>query len=154
MNKKIIIGAIILLGLIFPFIPTLTSIEIFLLIPFAIVFVLTFMYFVVAWLKKKDNRHQALFVFLILPIFISSQILSVLTVNKLQRIRSDRIVKELYDLKAKNGSFPESYVTAVGIEYQKSTERDSFELSYSRGFMMTEKFDSDTKEWNSNGWND
>lgn len=154
-NKKITLLIIILLGIIIPFIPYLTVIQMFfLLIPFAIVFVISLIYLIVSVLNKNLNTQKALFVFSILPIFIISQILSGFTVDKVQRLRSNRIISEIKTLKSETGNLPEKYDLIAGIEYIKINGEENFVIKYSRGFMVTEKYESKYNHWKSYGWND
>ena len=146
---------IILIGLVVPFIPALTVIEMFfLLIPFAIIFIVTLIYLIVGLLNKKLNNRKAIFVFSILPIFIISQLVSGFVVDKIQRLRSSRIISEIEQIKTETGTFPEKYDATAGIEYIRMKNKDSFVIKYSRGFMVTEKYDSENNNWRSYGWND
>ena len=154
-NKKITILIITLLGIIIPFIPYLTIIEMFfLLIPFAIFFAVTLIYLIISLLNKNLNTQKALFVFSILPIFVLSQLLSGFTVDKIQRIRSNRIISEIEKLKSETGNLPEKYDLIAGIEYIKINDEENFVIKYSRGFMVTEKYESKYNNWKSYGWND
>jgi hypothetical protein len=154
-NRRIILLSIVLIGIIVPFVPSLTVIEMFfLLIPFIIIFVVTLTYLIMSLLNKKRNTGKALFIFLILPIFILSQIISGFTVDKIQRLRSNRVISELEKIKSKNEILPEKYELIAGIEYIKMKDNEHFTIKYSRGFMVTEKYDSKNKNWRSYGWND
>ncbi|MFC5271666.1 hypothetical protein [Adhaeribacter terreus] len=146
-NKRLILILVILIGLIVPFIPSLVVIEMFfLLIPFAILFIATTIYLVVALLNKNFSKDKALFIFSILPIFISSQFMVGFTVDKVQKIRSESIIKEIEEIRNKTGKLPEHYSSVRGIDYQKLRENNNFIVSYSRGFMVTEKYESESKE--------
>lgn len=154
-NKKIAILIVVLLGIIIPFFPYLTVIEMFfLLIPFAIFFAVTLIYLIISLLNKNLNTQKSLFVFSILPIFVSSQLLSSFTVDKIQRIRSNRIITEIEKLKSETGNLPENYALNAGIEYIKINGEENFIIKYSRGFMVTEKYESKYNHWRSYGWND
>lgn len=154
-NNKISLFIIILIGFIVPFIPALTVIEMFfLLIPFAVIFVLTAIFLIISLLNKKLNTQKALFLFSILPIFIISQLISCFSVDKIQRVRSNRIITEIEKLKSKTGILPEKYDLIAGIEYIKMQDNEHFIIKYSSGFMVTEKYYSDNKNWRSYGWND
>jgi hypothetical protein len=154
-NKKIAILIVVLLGIIIPFFPYLTVIEMFfLIIPFAIFFAVTLIYLIISLLNKNLNTQKALFVFSILPIFVLSQLLSSFTVDKIQRIRSNRIITEIEKLKSETGNLPENYALNAGIEYIKINGEENFVIKYSRGFMVTEKYESKYKHWRSYGWND
>ena len=146
---------IILIGIIVPFIPSLTVIEMFfLVIPFAIIFLVTLTYLIMSLLNKNLNIRKALFVFSILPTFIISQIASGFTVDKIQRLRSNRIITEIEKLRSETGILPEKYDVVAGIEYIKMKDNAHYVIKYSRGFMVTEKYDSENKNWRSYGWND
>jgi len=126
----------------------------FLLIPFSIIFVVTLIYLIVSLLNKKLNNRKEIFIFSILPIFIISQLISGFTVEKIQRLRSNHIISEIEKIKTETGIFPEKYDLVMGIEYIRMKNKDSFVIKYSRGFMVTEKYDSKNKNWKSYGWND
>jgi predicted PurR-regulated permease PerM len=154
-NKKIILISVLLFGLIAPFIPSLTVLEMFfLLIPFAIVFAVTLIYLIVSLLNKQINSRKALFAFSILPTFLLAQLLAVFSVDKIQRFRSNKIITDLEKIKNETGSFPEQYELTVGIKYTRLKNEEHFKLEYSRGFMVTEKYYSDIGNWKSYGWND
>lgn len=154
-NKKITILIIVLLGIIIPFISYLTVIEMFfLLIPFAVFFVVTLICLIISLLNKNLNSKKALFIFSILPIFVLSQVLSGFTVDKIQRIRSNRIISEIEKLKSETGNLPENYDLFAGIEYIKINGEENFVIKYSRGFLITEKYESKYNLWRSYGWND
>ena len=155
MNWKIILFGTFIVGLILSFIPAFTVIELFLLlIPFSIIFIVTVIYLIVSLFYNKQNGRKALFIFSIIPIFILSQLVSEFTVDKIQRVRSEIIIKEIQKIKTETGNYPEQYDILLGIEYRKLDNKNTFEISYSRGFMVTEKFDSEKNNWNSYGWND
>lgn len=155
MKKKIILFIVFTIGLIIPFIPALTVIEMFfLLIPFAIIFVATLIYLVVSIFSSTINSHNALYIFSILPVLLLSQLVSGFTVDKIQRARSELVIQNIQQIKSKTGNYPEKYNVPVGIEYHKSINDTNFVISYSRGFMVIEKFNSDNGKWISYGWND
>ena len=154
-NKKIFLISILLFGLVVPFIPSLTVIEMFfLLIPFAVVFAVTLIYLIVSLLNKQMDTQKALFAFSILPTFILAQLLAGFSVDKIQRFRSNQIIAELVQIKNETGSFPEQYELTAGIKYTRLKNEEHFKLEYSRGFMVTEKYYSDIENWKSYGWND
>jgi len=157
MNRNQILFLIIvfLLGLVVPFIPALTVIEMFfLLIPFAVVLFVTLIYFIVSLLNKAMDSRKAMFAFLILPTFILAQLLAGFSVDKIQRFRSKRIIVELEQIKIKTGNFPEEFDLIAGIKYTRLKNKNDFLIEYSRGFMVTEKYYSDNGTWKSYGWND
>jgi hypothetical protein len=154
-NKKIILLIVLLFGIIVPFIPSVTVIEVFfLLIPFAIIFVVTFIYLIVCLLNEKMNSSKAIYAFSILPIFIASQLISGFSVDKIQRLRSNQIIAELEQIKLRTGVLPEKHDLVAGIEYIRMKDNKHFVITYSRGFMVTEKYDSEIMTWESYGWND
>jgi hypothetical protein len=154
-NKTIFLTSVLLIGLVVPFIPYLTVIEMFfLLIPFAIVFVVTLIYLVASLLNKQMDSRKALFAFSILPTFILAQLLSGFSVDKIQRFRSTRIIADLEQIKNETGVLPEQYELIAGINYTRLNDEGHFSLEYSRGFMVTEKYYSSNGNWKSYGWND
>ncbi|MEQ8242103.1 hypothetical protein [Fulvivirga sp.] len=153
-NKKIFLISIMLIGLVVPFISALTVIEMFfLLIPFALVFTATLIYLIVSLLNKQMDSLKALFAFSILPTFIVAQLLAGFSVDKIQRFRSNQIIKEIEQIKNETGVLPEKYDLIAGIKYSRLND-EHFKLEYSRGFMVTEKYYSDNGNWKSYGWND
>ena len=154
-NNKIVIFLIIIIGFVVPFIPSLTVIEMFfLLIPFAVIYLLTLIYLIISLLNKNLNTQNSLFLFSILPIFIISQLTSCFIVDKIQRLRSNYIITEIEKLKSETGILPEKYDLIAGIEYIKMKDIEHFVIKYSSGFMVTEKYNSENKNWRSYGWND
>ena len=115
---------------------------------------MTLVYLTISLLNKNINTRRALFIFSILPVFIVSQLLSGFTVNKIQRVRSNRIISELEKIKFEKGIFPKKYDLIAGIKYIKMKDNEHFVIKYSRGFMVTEKYSSEKKNWRSYGWND
>ena len=118
------------------------------------VFAVTLIYLIASLLNKKMNSRKAFFAFSILPTFILAQLLAVITVDKIQRFRSNQIIKELEHIKQETGFLPEQYELHAGIKYTRLNYQDHFKLEYSRGFMVTEKYYSDNGNWKSYGWND
>lgn len=154
-NKKIFLISVLLFGLIIPFIPSLIVIEMFfLLIPFAIIFVVTLIYLIVSLLNKQIDSEKSLLVFLILPTFILAQLLAGISVDKIQRLRSNQIISNLEQIKLETGNLPEQFETITGIKYTRLKEEEHFKLEYTRGFMVTEKYYSENRNWKSYGWND
>ncbi len=155
LNKKVILLIIGIIGLIVPFVPYLTILEMFFfIIPFAIIFITTLIYLTISFLNKNLNSRKAIFVFSILPTFIFSQLLSGFTVDKIQRFRSKKVIEEVEEHRAKTGELPDYIKTQFGIEYNRMNDKKNFLISYSRGFMVTEKYQSKYKHWRSCGWND
>jgi hypothetical protein len=148
----LLIGA---LGMVVPFVDYLVIVEFFyLLIPFAILFLASFLCVLICLHLKIKRLKKVLFAFSLLPIFILSQIASVLMVNKVQRFRSECIIKEIVYIQKITGKLPDTYAANGGIEYRRGRSRDNFKLIYSRGFMVREIYEHDSKTWKSYGWND
>ena len=120
-NRKISLLIIVLVGCIVPFISTLVIVELFfLVIPFTIVFILTLMLLITSLFSKSFNFRTTLFAFSILPIFIFSQLVSSFMVDKIQRIRSNQIIKAIEKYQSENGVLPKKYDVKAGIEYVKT----------------------------------
>jgi len=154
-NRKIVLFIIGSIGLIVPFIPYFVIFEFFfLLIPYFIIFIGTLTYLLISLFNKQFNTKTAIFIFLIVPVFIISQLASGQLVDKIQRLRSNKIIFQVESIKTKTGHYPEEYNLIAGIEYYKTNKEESFVLKYSRGFMITEKYFSKYNHWGSYGWND
>ena len=150
-RKKLLI-AIFIIGIIIPFIPIVAFAEVFFgIIPFSIIIVFGLTLTIIAIIQKRDLR-SALFILLIVPFFVITQILSGYVVNKIQRFRSENMIAEIERLKMDRGFYPENYNAKFGIEYSKDS--NDYKLEYSRGFLVTEKFNSRDRTWKSYGWND
>lgn len=148
-KQKIVLFTIFLIGMVIPFVPELAIIEVFfLIIPFGIAFIITLIILILSLLEKKQNRGGAIFMFLIIPVFVLSQFFSGFVVDKLQRIRCESVINEIE--KNNIGSLPENYDLSFGIEYKKLKDR-VFQLKYSRGFLVTEVYNSENKSWTSYG---
>ena len=158
MNKKLtffqgIYLIIIILGIIIPFIDSAVVVEMFLLIiPFGIILFFSLIIFIINLIKYKKQilKQTSTKLIFIIPLFLFTQITSGFLVNKIQDFRSERIINLL---EKKNENYPDSFNTSFGIEYKK-INANQFELKYSRGFMVDEKYDSKNKLWKSYGWND
>ncbi|MFT5617735.1 MAG: hypothetical protein ACI85I_000960 [Arenicella sp.] len=154
-KKKAIFFIVGLIGITTPFIPYFVIIEMFyLLIPFAIITIIAFVYLAISLFRKDLGSKKALFMFSIIPFFALSQIASGFTVDKVQRLRSNRIIAELEKTNSETGVLPEKHDLIAGIEYIKMKNSKSFVIQYSRGFMVMEKYDSEYKHWRGYGWND
>jgi hypothetical protein len=152
-NKKIALFIIILIGIFVPFIDSILIFEMFfLLIPFAIIFVLTLIYLIVSLINKKLNPRKALFVFSILPIFVISQLTSDFVFDRIQRFRIKRAIVELEKSKNNNGEFPKNIDLKMGVEY--TAGENGYAFKYSRGFLETVRYNSTDKEFVVYGWND
>ena len=101
--------------------------------------------------KKEILKQTSTKLTLIIPLFLLAQITAGSLVDKIQSFRSERIIKSLEKNKER---YPDFYYTNFGIEYKKARDENHFELKYSRGFMVDEKYDSKIKKWKSYGWND
>jgi hypothetical protein len=154
-NKRSLILLIVFIaGTITPFIPPFVAVEMFfLLMPFGLIFLFTLIHLINS-LIIKSNFRKAIFIFSLLPIFISSQLLSGASVGKAQRFRSKYFIADLERINNEKGDFPTEFEPSWGITYRKVKNERAFLLEYSRGFMVTEKYDSRLTEWRNNGWND
>lgn len=153
--QKIILLIIFEIGVISPFFPNFVILEVFyLLIPFGIIFLITLIYLTFSFLNEYLSFRNGLFIFSIIPLFLLSQITSVIFVDRIQRIRSNRIISEIENIKIKTGFYPENHYLTTGIKYYKVEGEESFVIEYSRGFMVTEKYRSKNNHWRSYGWND
>ncbi len=154
-NRKFFLLLIIIVGFSVPFIPILTILEMFfLLIPFGIIMLGTLIYLLISVFNKNINKRKAIFVFSILPVFLLSQYLSGITVDKIQKYRSMQLINELKTFKNKNGKLPYHVNTPIGIEYIKMNDQRNFEITYEKGFMATEKYYSQNNKWKSIGFRD
>ena len=154
-NKKIVLVVVFLWGLISPFIPSFIVIEFFLLmIPLGLIFLGTLAYLIICLLSPRMDTRKAAFAFAIVPVFLLSQLFSGFAVDQIQRFRSRAVVAEIAKVKTQKGAYPESHPISLGITYSKLTNDRGFLLEYSRGFMVTERFDSELNKWESRGWND
>ncbi len=153
-RKRIFRGAIIatciLSGAVIPFIDYLVVIELFfLLIPLVLSLFISLAYLFGGLIFKRQSDKKALFLSSLIPIFIASQVLSVYTVDIVQRSRSERIIKEI----ELNQSLPSNRET-LGIVIMSTGQSNAFQITYSRGFMIREIYSSSSRSWESIGWND
>lgn len=154
-NKKYILLAFLLFGFILPYIDFLTIIEMFfLLIPFAIITGASFIYWIVTLFNQKLNSSKSFYFFSIIPLFVLTQLFSVFSVDRIQLMRSKKVIKSVEKKIKVDGIIPDTFDTRFGIEYKKSERDNMYEIIYSRGFMVTERYNSNTKKWRSYGWND
>jgi ABC-type multidrug transport system permease subunit len=148
--------SIFLIGIVIPFIPALHMFEIFILsMPILICFSMCLLLLPVALISKnkKGIKFLSLFLSLIL-LFISSQLLSGYTVEKYQKYRCNKLIKELDTFKNTNDYYPENLKKSIiGIEYSL-LEKDEYELAFECGFFVTEKFNSKQDKWERRGFND
>jgi len=146
---------VIIIGLIVPFVDYFTIIEMFfLLIPFGIIVSVSFVYWIVSLFNAKMNSQKSFFIFLIIPLFAFAQILSGFSADKIQLYRSNRIIADIEKIYITTNEYPERYEINFGIAYDLLDNGNRYKISYSRGFMVTEKYYSDIKKWKSYGWND
>jgi phosphoglycerol transferase MdoB-like AlkP superfamily enzyme len=154
-SKSLVLCILIIVGLITPFISAFAVLEFFyLLVPFSLLFISTAGYLVISFFVRSMNTKRALFAFSLLPVFIVSQLISVQVVNKIQKFRSELIIKDVLKVKKETGEFPEKYDSSAIINYQRSKDKNSFTISYPSGFMVTERYDSENQQWKRYGWND
>lgn len=154
-NEKIFLVSIIFLGFILPFIPWFVVLEMFFLpILYACFLLGTFFYLVFTLLIKRSEIILALKLFLILPVFILSQIILPLLFSQVQKQRCNYHIQHIEGIKTKTGNYPNDYNIYFGVDYVKLKGEDSYFLSYGRGFMVTEKYSSKNNRWVAYGWND
>jgi len=60
---------------------------------------------------------------------------------------------EIEKTKIETGYFPEKYDLSMGLKYIGRINNNGFTLKYSRGFFVTEEYDSKYKRWKSYSWN-
>lgn len=150
---KHFIWLIMILGIMTPFISHAVVVQMFfLLIPFGIILIVSLPIFIFNILKYKKNvrKQQSTLILCLLPIFLISQIVSTFTVDKIQRFRTNQIIEKIREKKMTINSSP---IKNFGIEYYTLRGTD-FIVQYNRGFLVTEKYYDEEKEWKSYGWND
>ncbi|MCW3161797.1 hypothetical protein [Chryseobacterium oryctis] len=151
---KLLFSLIIVFGFVTPFIDNFVTIQVFfLIIPFGIILIFSIIIFIVNLFKfKKEIFNQSsMKLILVIPIFLLCQIVSSFTVNKIQKIRCEKIITKL---QKRSENFPETLETNFGIEYKKSKFSNNYELKYETGFFVREIFSSENRDWKSYGWND
>ncbi len=154
-NKGLLIIIIVLIGIIIPFVPYVHVVQMFfLLIPYAIIIIVSAIYLIVSLFNKKKNSWEIAFKTSLLPIFIATQLFSGFAVDKIQRKRSELIIRDIELIKQQTNQYPENFNTRLGIAYKKDNKRNCYQIMYSRGFFVTEKYSSETRVWKSFGWND
>jgi hypothetical protein len=156
-NRNIRIGfaiAIFAFGTIVPFVDYLVVIQTFyLLIPFAILLLGSLIYLIVSLFNRTMRAENSLYIACLVPAFIVSQFISTYAVDKIQRYKAELLIEEIESVTT-TGGLPTNYDTSFGIKFQKLDNHDNFKISYSRGFMVREVYDSNMKSWKSYGWND
>ena len=146
---------IFFLGSIIPFVDYLVVIEAFyMLIPLTILFVASSMLIVARLFSKGLQSSRIFFIVWIIPILMISQFISTYVVDKIQRYRSELIIDEIETMVTATSNFPVGYATPIGIELKHFAGEMNFKITYSRGFMTTEVYDSRLRSWKSYGWND
>lgn len=136
-----------------PFIDFAVVIQAFyLLLPFIIISLFSLVAFILNLIKYKRNifKQSSTLLTLVLPVFLLSQTISVFTVNKIQRFRSNQIIKKINNNELSINSNP---TISFGITYYK-LQNDDFVVQYERGFLVKEKYNHKKKKWDSYGWND
>ena len=156
---RLLLIFLFILGSILPFIPILTILFVFIIIPIAIAVFVSIMALLMGLIaSNKLLKINALKTILALLVFLGSPIVLVLTVDKFLHYRSEVLIGKLDAYKKRNNSYPTdlnqlSNNYSFGIEYHSDGSR-SYELEYSRGFMVKVVYSSTNKNWESFGWND
>jgi hypothetical protein len=75
-------------------------------------------------------------------------------VHILQKYRSEKLIREVEGHRAQTSELTEFINIPLGINYKSMENKESYVVSYSRGFVVTEKYDSKDKHWRGFGWND
>jgi hypothetical protein len=141
--------------MVFPFIDFLVGIEIFyLLVPLTISLFASIALLIGYLIWNRTRLKQSILGLFAVPLFILGQILSTWTVNKIQRFRSELVIKEIEGIVSLTNQIPNDYHTTYGIEFSKLQTDNQFVIKYSRGFMTTEVYSSEQKTWRSQGWSD
>jgi hypothetical protein len=155
MANKIVLAIVLVLGMVFPFVPFLVMIELFvLLIPMVMAFVLITLFLLGSYWQKESKPKGLWFAFAVIPVFILTQLVTVVIVNQVQRFRSESLITQIEHIEKQTGEFPAHYSTILGIQYVKMENQNNFSIEYERGFMVREAYYHDNKTWTSKGWND
>jgi hypothetical protein len=143
------------LGTVFPFIDFLVVIEIFYLLIPLILLLFASIAFVIGYLIwDRAKLRQSISGIIAIPLFIAGQFLSTWTVDKIQRFRSEHVIREIEGIVSLTNQIPNDYHTNYGIEFSKLHTDNQFVIKYSRGFLTTEVYSSKERTWKSQGWND
>src|SRR5688572_7147193 len=119
-QKKIIIISILTLGMIFPFIDFLVAIEIFyFLIPLILSLFASIAFLIGYLIWDRTKLKQSILGVLAVPLFIVGQFFSVWTVNKIQRFRSELVIREVEGIVSLTNQIPNDFHTTYGIEFSK-----------------------------------
>jgi len=154
----LLIGGVIFLGIITPFVPVIHIFEMFfLLVPLFLCFaVCLFVLFFGLISKNRKQKKYSLLILNVIILFISTQLLSAYSVNKFQKHRCKKLISNLEIYKIEHKCYPESLSNELnikGIEYTLLT-CEEYKLEFERGFLVREVFTNKNKIWNSYGWND
>ena len=157
MKNKIVIIAFflaIIFGFIAPFWDSFVVIEVFFgFIPLLLLLLVSLVLIAINSLSK-DKKISDSIISLLIPFFILAQITSTFLIDKLQKFRSESLIEELHLIQKQKKKLPENIETPTGIKYHKIKGEETFIISFSRGFLITEKYYSDEDKWRSYGWND
>ena len=157
MKNKIVIIVFfltIIFGSTTPFWDSFAVIEVFFwVIPLLLLLLISFVLIIINFISKNKKISDSI-ISLLIPFFIATQITSTFLVDKLQKFRSESLIEELHLIQKQKKKLPENIETPTGIKYHKIKGEETFVISFSRGFLITEKYYSDEDKWRSYGWND
>lgn len=157
MKNKIVIIVFfltIIFGSTSPFWDSFVVIEAFFgVIPLLLLLLISFVLIIINSISKNKKISDSI-ISLLIPFFIATQITSTFLVDKLQKFRSESLIEELHLIQKQKKKLPENIETPTGIKYHKIKGEETFVISFSRGFLITEKYYSDEDKWRSYGWND
>jgi hypothetical protein len=154
-QRNFVIISILTLGMVFPFIDFLVGLEIFyLLIPLTLSLFASIALLIGYLIWDRAKLKQSILGLLAVPLFTLGQFLSAWTVDKIQRFRSELVIRELHGIVSLKNQIPKDFHTTYGIEFSKPQTDNQFVIKYSRGFMTTEVYSSKLKAWKSQGWSD
>jgi hypothetical protein len=146
---------ILAFGIVFPFIDYLVVVETFyLLMPLAILLFASLALLVGYLIWDRGRLKKSILFISAVPLFIGTQFFSTWTVDNVQRLRCEYVIKEIENIISRTGEVPDDYRVRYGIKFSRVDTNNEFRLSYSRGFMVTEIYHSNDKVWKSQGWND
>jgi hypothetical protein len=116
---RIVIITLFLIGSVFPFSVDLVVIEMFyLLLPLIIIFLASLIYLIISIFNKFVSVRTAFYIFLLVPTFFISQLISRFSVDRIQRFRSEILITDIENFKKNNGVFPDNYETPMGIYFE------------------------------------
>lgn len=148
-NRIIVLALAFLIGSIIPFIDALVVAQMFyLIIPLALLAILSIAFLIYLLFQRKKN-YDTLFLALVVPVLLVAEITVPAIVNAVQRYRAEQLVASI-----KGGHLPRREDGTFGLYVETQEGSDFFSLQYSRGFMVREVYDSQTRRWTSYGWND